>query len=200
MPSTLWSAPAAPSLGPTSLTTSSFTASTLSDISPYASLVEPGSLNLGTRVRITAIGSYTGTSTTVTLQYGLYVAVPNTAIASALNFSLTPAITVFSGTGVPWIIQYFGHVAAVSVNINNTSASLVGRGYHMGGSSGTIGTAGYTVNQMPQTLAAVTVAQTSATNLNTMVELNILLGVTPGASVTNLTNIIVDELTCELLG
>jgi hypothetical protein len=196
VPSYGWSGPAQVPLGATSLTTSSFTASTLSDISPYVVPIPPGNLNLGTRVRLVAHGSYTGTSTTVTLQFGFYMANVGTVVGSAVVLGLGPAITVISGTGVPWMADYFGKIAAVSVTANATTATIVGRGHFY--SAAAIGGA-WTVSQIPQTLAAATVVQT-ANGMNTNAEQNILLGVTPGASVTNLTNIISDELTCELVG
>jgi hypothetical protein len=196
VPVALWSAPAAPTLGATSLTTSSFTASTLGDISPYASPIPPGLLNLGTRLRITAQGSYTTSGTNSTLTWGFYMSNAGTLIASAVVLGISPAVTWVSGTGIPWIMQYFGHIAAVSVNLNSTTASIVGRGYILTGSSLT---AFNTPAPIPQTLAAVTVAQT-ANGLSTITEQNVEVGLTPGASVTSLTNVITDELTCELIG
>jgi hypothetical protein len=191
-----WSAPSAYPLTGTSLTTSSFTASTLGDISPYACPIPPGLLDLGTRIRLFATGSYTGTSTSVTLTWGFYLNAINTAIASGIVLGLGPTITVASLTGCPWMIEYWGHVAAVSGPGTGTGASFVGRGRF---TIGTSLTAFATPYPIPQTLAAVTVAQSGSAG-STISEQNVQLGLTPGASVTNLTNVITDELTCELIG
>jgi hypothetical protein len=192
-----WSAPASYPLGASSLTTSSFTASTLGDISPYACPIPAGLLNIGTRIRLVAHGSYTGTSTTVTLQWGFYLNSVNTAIASAIVLGVGPVTTVASLTGCPWLIEYWGHVAAVSGAGTGAGASFVGRGRFTVGASLTAFVSPTT--PIPQTLAAVTVAQAAGAG-STITEQNIQLGLTPGASVTNLTNVITDELTCELIG
>ncbi len=197
MPGYGWSGPSTYPLGASSITVSSFTASTLGDISPYACPIPPGLLNLGTRIRLIAHGSYTGTSTTVTLQWGFYLNAPNTAIAGTV-LGLSPAITVVSGTGIPWILEYFGHVAIASGAGAGTGASFVGRGRFT--TAAQVGGAFNASQQVPQTLAAVTVAQSSGTAGSTILEQNVQLGLTPGASVTNLTNVITDELTCELIG
>src|SRR5271163_3962970 len=155
MPGYGWSAPSTYPLGASSVTASSFTASTLGDISPYACPIPPGLLGLGTRLRLFATGSYTGTSTTVTLQFGFYLNAANTAIASAIVLGLGPAITVVSVTGAPWTVEYWGHVAAVSGTGTGTGASFVGRGRFSVGTSLTA----ISITPIPQTLAAVTVAQ-----------------------------------------
>jgi hypothetical protein len=195
MPGYGWSAPSTYPLGASSLTTSSFTASTLGDISPYACPIPAGLLNIGTRIRLVAHGSYTGTSTTVTLQWGFYLNSANTAIASAIVLGLGPVVTVVSVTGAPWTLEYWGHVAVASGTGTGTGASFVGRGRFSVGTSLTA----ITTSPVPQTLAAVTVAQAAGVG-STITEQNVQLGLTPGASVTNLTNVITDELTCELIG
>jgi hypothetical protein len=197
MPSYGWSAPSSFPLGATSGTVNSgFVSGTLADISPYPCLVQAGLLNLGTRIRLIAQGSYTGTSTTTTLAFGFYMNAPASAISGALVLGVAATGTMFSGTGFPWLMEYWGHVAAISTTGSTTAASFVGRGRVM------FGTALTTWNTlvMPTTLAAVTVAQTSNTVGNTAVEQNIQVGVTPAVTVTGLTNIITDELTCELIG
>jgi hypothetical protein len=53
---------------------------------------------------------------------------------------------------------------------------------------------------MPQTAAARTVTQTATiTGLNTLTNLIAMLGITVATN-TGFSNVVVDELTCELLG
>ena len=67
MPGTLWSAPPS-AQNSVSLTTSSFTTATLTDISPTQLLIPAGILNLGTRIRLRAAGEYTATTTASALR------------------------------------------------------------------------------------------------------------------------------------
>jgi hypothetical protein len=196
MPGTNWSAPMQP-LAQSSLTTASFVTATLTDISPSTCLIPPGTLNVGTRVRLTATGSYTASTTASTIAFGFYMANAGSAISAG-----TPAIlavstptTIAAITGGLWIAQYYGRMAAISTT-GGTAASIVGRGEVDVAVSLTAGTIGS--YPMPITLALCTVAQT-ATGLITYNEQNIMIGATVTTN-TGLTNIITDELTCELLG
>ena len=195
MPGTVWSAPL-PSLGTTSLTTASFTTATLTDISPYQCLVPPGSLVLGTRVRLKATGSYTASTAASTIAFGFYMNNAGTVIGTTpAILALSTPTTIAAITGGIWIAQYYGHMAAVSGPGTSGAASIVGRGTV---TVGTSLTAASTVWPMPVTLALASVAQT-ATGLITYGEQNIMVGATVTTN-TGLTNIITDELTCELLG
>lgn len=199
MPGTLWSAPMQ-NLAQPSLTTASFTTATLTDISPGQCLIPPGTLNVGTRVRITATGTYTATTTASTITWGLYMAAAGQAITAtgAVVIAVSPAITAIVLAGGQWMITYYGRMAAVSAS-TGTSASLVGHGSIAApGSSLTADMPSY---PMPVTLAGSTVAQggTPGFGLVTYMEQNVFVGATIATN-TGLTNIITDELTCELLG
>ncbi len=71
MPSTLWSAPVA--IGNSApLVQSSISAAVL-DITPPGCEIPPGYLNLGTRIRLVAWGSYIATTTASTMAFGFYL-------------------------------------------------------------------------------------------------------------------------------
>lgn len=194
MPGTLWSAPSSPGNAASNVL-SSFATSTSYDISPGLCAIPPGLLNIGTRVRITAHGSYVGAGTTALFTFSLNMNQAGTALSTTPAVLTTgPQLTCVSVSGIPWGIQYFGHLAAVSTT-TGTNASIVGRGYMWYGTSLTA----ITTVPVPQTLAAVTVAQT-ATGLITYTEQNVIVGLATGTNVTNLTSITCDELTCELIG
>jgi hypothetical protein len=195
MPGSLWSAPAGP-LNVTSLTTSSFTTATLTDISPGTCLIPQAALNLGTRVRITATGTYAATTTASTITWGLYMNNAGTAIGTTpAILGVSPAITAVAITGITWILQWWGKIAAISTT-TGTNASVVGHGQMNVGQTSL--TAAMAVFPIPVTLATMTVAQT-ATGLITYNEQNVMVGATIATN-TGLTNIITDELTCELIG
>jgi hypothetical protein len=194
MPGTLWSAPSSPG-NIASLTTSSFTTATLTDISPGQCLIPAGALNTGTRVRITAAGTYTATTAASTIAWGLYLNQAGTAIGTTPAILAVSTPTTIGGvTGGQWIVQYWGHMAAVSATAG-TTASIVGHGQANVGASLTTAMG---VWPMPITLALCTVAQT-ATGLITYTEQNVCVGATITTN-TGLSNIITDELTCELIG
>jgi hypothetical protein len=194
MPGTLWSAPSSPGNAASNVV-SSFTTATLTDISPGLCAIPPGLLNVGTRVRITATGSYIATTTASTITWGLYMNQAGTAIGTTeAILAVSPAITAVAVTGITWIAQYWGHVAAVSTT-TGTNASVVGHGQM---NTGTSLTAAMNVYPMPVTVAGMTVAQT-ATGLITYTEQNVFVGVTIATN-TGLTSITCDELTCELIG
>ena len=203
MPGTLWSAPV-PALNNNSLVTSSFTTATLTDISPAQVIINPPQLNVGTRVRLVAHGSYIATTTASTLTFGFYMTAASTAtvanplVATSAVLGVGPAVTAVAVTGIPWGMQYFGVIQKISSPvIGLTNATIVGRGYGWNGTSLTA----ITFTPIPQTLAAVTVAQTGTPGFGMVTNIAQLVSV--GCTVatnTGLTSVTTDELTCELLG
>jgi hypothetical protein len=203
MPGTLWSAPV-PALNNNSLVTSSFTTATLTDISPAQVIINPPQLNVGTRVRLTAHGSYIATTTASTLTFGFYMTAASTAtvanplVATSAVLGVGPANTAVALTGIPWGMQYFGVIQKISSPIiGTTNATIVGRGYQWIGSSLTA----IALTPIPQTLAAVTVVQTGTPGFGMVTNIAQLVSV--GCTVatnTGLTSVTTDELTCELLG
>lgn len=202
MPGTLWSAPV-PALNNNSLVSSPATA-TLTDISPAQVIVNPPQLNVGTRVRLTATGSYIATTTASTFTWGFYMTAASTAtaannlVATSAVLGVSPAITAVAVTGIPWIMQYWGVIQKMSSPvIGTTNASIVGRGTITTGTSLTA----IVLAPIPQTLAAVTVAQTGTPGFGMVTNIAQLVsvGVTIGTN-TGVTSITCDELTCELLG
>jgi len=203
MPGTLWSAPV-PALNNNSLVMSSFVTATLTDISPAQVIINPPQLNVGTRVRLTAHGSYIATTTASTLTFGFYMTAASTAtianplVASSAVLGVGPANTAVAVSGIPWGLQYFGVIQKISSPvIGTTNASIVGRGYQWIGSSLTA----IAFTPIPQSLAAVTVAQTASPGLGMVTNIAQLVSV--GCTVatnTGLTSVTCDELTCELLG
>jgi len=195
MPGTQWSAPSSPG-NVASNTVSSFTTATLTDVSPGTCLIPAGALNPGTRLRITATGSYVATTTASTITWGLYVNQAGTAIGTTpAVLAVSPAISAVAVNGITWLAEWFGHMAAVSTT-TGTSASCVGHGQMNTGATSLTGA--MAVYPMPVTVAGMTVAQT-ATGLITYTEQNVFVGVTIGTN-TGLTSITCDELTCELIG
>jgi hypothetical protein len=195
MPGTAWSAPSSPLQNAASNVISSFATTTTYDISPGLCPIPPGALSLGTRVRIDAHGSYIGAGTTALFTFSLNMNQAGTAIGTTPAILTTgPQVTCVSVSGIPWGITYKGHMAAVSTT-TGTTASIVGRGWFWFGTSLTA----ISFAPVPQTLAAVTVAQT-ATGLITYTEQNVIVALATGSNVTNLTSVTTDELTCELIG
>ncbi len=193
MPGTLWSAPVA--VGNSAPLVQSSISAALLDITPPGCVIPAGMLNLGTRVRITAWGSYIATTTASTLAFGLYMANVGTAIGSGVVLTLGPAIAAVATT-MPWELEYKGLIAAVSVAAAN-SGSIVGRGRYITPNTVSWVTA-ETVNVAPQTVGAQTQAQT-ANGMNTSVENNVMVGCTV-VTATGITSITTNELTCELIG
>jgi hypothetical protein len=195
MPSTLWSAPSSPgNVAP--VVSSGFTTATLTDISPGQCLIPAGMLNAGTRVRITATGSYIATTTASTITWGLYMNNAGTAITTTpAILTTTPAITAVAISGITWVLQWWGKITAVSTT-SGTAGTIVGHGTAFAGLTSL--TAAGAVYPMPVTTAGMTVAQT-ATGLITYNEQNIMVGATIATN-TGLTSITTDELTCELVG
>ncbi len=197
MPTSAWSAPASSPLNSTSTVVSSFVTATATDISPPGGcLIPPGALNPGTRVRITATGSYAASTTASTITWSIYMNGPATAFGTTpAILTISPAITAVAITGITWVLQYWGRMTTSS-NPTGTAASIVGHGTCTTGLTSL--TAAMQVTPMPVTVAGMTVAQT-ATGLITYTEQNIF-AVATIATNTGLTSITCDELTCELLG
>ena len=193
MPSTLWSAPAAYG-NSQPFVQSTITAAVL-DVTPNVYEIPAGSLNLGTRIRITAWGSYIATTTASTIAWGFYMNNPATTILTTpAVLTIGPATTCVAST-MPWMLEYWGVIAAVSTT-GGTAGSIVGRGRF---SSPTTGwTTAPSEFIAPQTVGAQTVAQT-ATGMITYNAQCILVGATV-TTATGLTSITTNELTCELLG
>lgn len=196
MPGTLWSAPSGLQQSATSLTTSSFTTATLTDISPLPCLIPAGTLNAGTRVRLRAAGSYTATTTASALTWGFYMNQAGTAITTtAAVLAATASTAAVVATSWPFILEYTGVMQVLSVNQNATTAKIVGQGWSLLPASLTTFTGPL---PMPITAALRTVTQT-ATGLNTETTQNVMLGLTVATN-TGFSSVIVDELTCELIG
>jgi len=193
MPQTLWSAPAAPG-NSQPLVQSTITAAVL-DVTPGVYEIPAGMLNLGTRLRITAWGSYIATTTASTITWGFYMNNPATTILTTpAVLTLGPAVTCVAST-MPWMLEYWGVIAAVTSPVAN-SGSIVGRGRFS--SPLTSWTTAPSEFIAPQTAGAQTVAQTATGMITTSAQC-VLVGATV-TTATGLTSITTNELTCELLG
>ena len=196
MPGTLWSAPSGAQQTSSSLTTSSFTTATRTDIGPGPCLIPAGTLNVGTRVKIRAAGSYTATTTASSLVWGFYMNQAGTAITTTpAILAETASIAAVVATSWPFILEYVGVMQAISVNQNQTTAKIVGQGWSLLPSSLTAFTGPV---PMPITAALRTVTQT-ATGLNTETTQNVMFGITVATN-TGFSSTVVDEVTCELVG
>jgi hypothetical protein len=193
MPATFWSAPtqegnAAP------FVQSTITAALL-DVSPGQYLIPAGMLDVGTRLRIVAWGQYIATTTASTITWGFYMANPGTVIGSAVVLGVGPAITCVAST-MPWMLEYWGTITAMSVAANATTGQIIGRGrFSCPLTSWTTAPSEFIV---PQTVGAQTVQQTT-NGMNTATTQNILVGATV-TTATGLTSITTNELTCEIIG
>ncbi len=193
MPGTLWSAPACYGNNQP-LVQSTITAAVL-DVTPAVCAIPAGMLNLGTRVRLVAWGSYIATTAASTIAWGFYMNNPGTTILTTpAVLTLGPAVTCVAST-MPWMLEYWGVIAAVSTTAG-TAGSIVGRGRQA--SPATSWTTVPSETIAPQTVGAQTVAQT-ATGMITYNEQCILVGATV-TTATGLTSITTNELTCEILG
>ena len=201
MPSTLWSAPAA--VGNNQPFVQSTITAAVLDITPGAASgtiggayeIPPGMLNLGTRLRIVAWGSYIATTTASTMAFGFYMNNPGvTILTTPAVLTLGPAVTAVAST-MPWMLEYWGLVAAVSTT-TGTTGSIVGRGRFTANATSWV--TAETTNIAPQTVGAQTVAQT-ATGMITYNTQCIQVGCTV-TTATGLTSITTNELTCEILG
>ncbi len=199
MPVTAWSAPSSPEQSDSSLTTSSFTTATLTDISPAPCLIPGGTLVSGTRIRLHATGNYTATTTASSLKWGFYLTQAGSAISATASAALaeTASTAAVVATAWPFILDYSGVFNEVSVSQNATTAKIAGQGYSLLPASLTTFTGPV---PMPMTAAARTITQTSSiTGLNTLTNLIAMLGITVATN-TGFSNVVVDELTCELIG
>jgi hypothetical protein len=95
-------------------------------------------------------------------------------------------------------MQYWGRITSITEPlVGSTNAQIVGRGLQTIGTSLTA----VTISPIPQTLGAVTVAQTGTpgfgmvTNIAQLVSIGCTIAVNTG-----ITSVTCDELTCELLG
>lgn len=192
MPSTLWSAPVA--LGNSApLVQSTITAAVL-DITPLGCVIPAGYLNLGTRVRIVAWGSYIATTTASTMAFGFYLNNPGvTILTTPAVLTLGPAVTAVAST-MPWQLEYWGLIAAVTTA--TATGSVVGRGRFASPATSWTTAPSWTI--APQTVGAQTVAQT-ATGMITTNPQDVLVGCTV-TTATGITSITTNELTCELIG
>src|SRR5712691_8074036 len=128
MPGTLWSAPSGAQQTSTSQTVSSFTTATPTDIGPGPCLIPAGTLNVGTRVRLRAAGSYTATTTASALTWGFRMNQANTAVTTTpAILAETAAIAAVVATAWPFIFEYTGVIQAISINAPaSTTAKIVG--------------------------------------------------------------------------
>lgn len=198
MPATLWSAPSTQP-NSVSVTTSSFTTATLTDISAAACIIQAGMINPSTRIRLHATGNYTATTTASALKWGFYLTQAGSAISATASAALaeTASTAAVVATAWPFILDYSGLFNAVAVSQNATTGKITGQGYSLLPASLTTFTGPVPV---PQTAAARTITQTSTiTGLNTLTNLIAMLGITVATN-TGFSNVVVDELTCELLG
>lgn len=198
MPGTLWSAPV-PNLAVTSLTVSSFTTATKTDLSPSQVVLWPGMLNAGTRLRLRAYGNMISTTTASSIVWGFYMnstATNNIATTPAiLAETASTAIVNTSSVAFPWMLEWEGQVRALTAPlVGATNAQVMGQGKAY--VPLTITTT--TQTQIPITAALRTVQQT-ATGLVTNIPQTVMVGATVAVN-TGLTSVTCDELTCELLG
>lgn len=200
MPTTAWSGPPTPGQNDASLTTSSFTTATLTDISPAPCLIQAGTIVSGTRIRLHATGNYTATTTASSLKWGFYLTQAGSAISATASAALaeTASTAAVVATAWPFILDYSGVFNEVSVSQNATTAKITGQGYSLLPVTDLAHFTGPT--PMPITAAARTITQTSSiTGLNTLTNLIAMLGITVATN-TGFSNVVVDELTCELIG
>jgi hypothetical protein len=196
MPGTLWSAPSSQQSS-VSVTTSSVTTATLTDVSPQPCLILPGQLNLGTRIRLSAAGSYTATTTASTLKWGFYMQQVGSTFATTPAILAETAATA-AAVATAWPIQLYwsGVVQALSVSQNATTAKVTGQGWS--NVLPTSLTAWGGPVPFPLTAPLRTVVQT-ATGLNTETPQYVAVGLTVATN-TGWSSVTIDELTCELIG
>lgn len=198
MPSTVWSAPVQP-LNVASA--SPAIAAAITDISPTEVVILPGMLQAGTRIRLYAHGEYTTTSATPTCVLGFYLNQVGTAIGT------TPAILAAgpanaagaTATAAPWQAWWNGRVTAVTGPADAaSSATVYGQGEVKWSTVAGGGAAWTAITAVPLTAALKSVAQT-ATGLITTTAQKVIIAST-WSTVTAVTSMTCDELTCELLG
>lgn len=198
MPSTSWTAPTTQQ-NDSSLTTSSFTTATLTDISPAPCVIPAGSLSSSSRIRLHAAGSYTATTAASSLKWGFYLTQAGLAISATASAALaeTSSAVAVIGTSMPFLLDYEGVFNEVSLSQNATTAKITGQGTAL---LPTSVTAFGAAEPIPQSAAARTITQTGTiTGLNTLQNLVVMIGITVATN-TGFSSVTVDELTCELIG
>jgi hypothetical protein len=193
MPSTVWSGPVPP-LGIVSA--SPAIAAAITDISPQQTVIWPGMVQVGSRIRLFAAGNIVTSAATATVVWGFYMNAQGTALTTTPAILAASAATTVPATGSvawPWRMSYHG-VLRVMSGITGTAAQMVGQGQLTLPSS----LVAWADVPIPITAALRTVAQT-ATGLNTNTPQTVSVAHTPNV-VTALTSITCDEFTCELLG
>jgi hypothetical protein len=195
MPGTLWSAPVPP-LGVAS--NSAAVAAALTDYSPQETVILAGLLNLGTRIRLRAYGSYVSSAATATPTFGFYLSNAGTALVAGTSLPLaaTGAVTV-ANTGSaswPWAMEWDGQVRTVSTATAGT-ATFFGNGKFWNPSAITAYAVPFAI---PITLALRTATQVAGGG-NTQLSQMVSVGIFPNVT-TALATMTCDELTCELLG
>lgn len=146
-----WVAP----LGPlhTSDGTAYASSTTLTDVSPAPAIVIPANLlEIGSLVRMTAVGTFSNTGTPTLLLGFYYGAVAGTALAA------TSAVTTTTGaTNWQWRLQYEGRVRTIG-----STGTIMGAGQVAFATSLTA----WTTRPIPETaIAAVTIDTTTAKSL-----------------------------------
>lgn len=152
---------------------------TIADVSPTPNIVLPANfLDLGSRVRLKAYGTFSNTSTPTLILGFYYGGVAGVALAA------TTAITTTTGaTNWPWRLELEGHVRSLG-----TSGTLMCSGKVYIPTSLTA----WTLRPIPETaLATVTIDTTAAKAIT--------VGATWGTA--NASNTLTcHEMTCEVLG
>jgi len=185
-----WTYPVGPSLGFADGATASTAA--LVDITPGTEppLIPP-IWEKGMRLRVKAHGWCTSGSATPTLQIGLYLAAPATAIASALVLAISGAMPLpASVTQGPWELNYEADCRALSTPAAATAGQLAGRGHILPPSSLT---AFGTPQAIPGTYAG------RLLSFNSTLQQNLLIGATFSA-ITGTPSLACEHLTAELIG
>jgi len=194
MPSTVWSGPVPP-LGIVSATPA--VAAAITDISPQQTVIWPGMVQAGSRIRLFASGNLITTATTATPIWGFYMNAQGTALSSSPAILAASAATANPNTSSvawPWQMSYNGVLRTMSAQAG-TGAIVVGQGRLTLPTSLTAFAADIPI---PITAALRTVTGT-ATALNTNIPQTVSVAVTPNVT-TGITSITCDEFTCELLG
>jgi hypothetical protein len=194
LPNTVWSGPVPP-MGIVSATPA--VAAAITDISPQQTVIWPGMIQAGSRIRLYACGNLVTSAATATVVWGFYLNAQGTSLATTpAVLAANTALTVVNTGSVawPWQMSYSGVLRSLS-GISGTAASVTGQGRLTLPSSLTAFSLDLPI---PVTAALRTVAQT-ATGLNTNTPQTVSVAVTPNVT-TALTSITCDEFTCELIG
>lgn len=191
-----WAAPLPP-LGNSSTTVSSFTTATITDISPQQTVLWPGMLEVGTRIRIHAFGEYTATTTASSLTWGFYMnsTATNNIATTPAKLAETASTAAVVATAWPWILDWKGEVRAVTAPVTGAANAQI---YGMGLAYLPASLTTFTITAIPVTAALRTVQQT-ATGLVTNIPQTVSVGLTVATN-TGFSSATCDELTVELLG